>query len=114
MKPTPGPWTADIEIIPPMREFHIYSRDHRTVARYLAYDDYKHEALNTALPIEVKANAYLLAASWDLYDGCNALLGLLQLIRYRDDVSHELAEIIRTSNRVNAVEQAVVKAQKGE
>lgn len=108
MKPTPGPWEAKRSLAN-YRRWRIQSSDvNKSAIAETAFwrvsDPSKEE----------EANAYLLAASWDLYDGCNALLELLRLIRDRDDVSHELAEIIRTSNRVNEAEQAVAKTQKGE
>lgn len=53
--------------------------------------------------------ARLIAASSDLYDGCNALLGLLQLIENRCDA--ELLEIIRTNHRVDEAKAAVAKAE---
>lgn len=54
------------------------------------------------------ANARLIAAAPELLDGCNALLGLLQLIENRCDA--ELLDIIRTNHRVAEAKAAVAKA----
>ena len=98
MKPTPGPW-------------HVGETRHQydCVIRNFENDPVAITQLAGYSKSTGKANAHFIAAVWDLYDGCNALLGLLQLIRDRDDVSAELAEIIRTSHRVNEAEQAAIK-----
>ena len=57
-----------------------------------------------------EANAHLVAAAPDLLNGCRALLGLLQLISGRDDVSDDLREVLRTNHRVEEAEAAIAKA----
>lgn len=66
----------------------------------------------TAQPTEAEelANARLIAAAPELLDGCNALLGLIQLISGRDDLTPELREVLRTNHRIAEGEAAVAKA----
>lgn len=47
----------------------------------------------------------------ELYDGCNALLGLLQLLLGRDDLPDEVREAMQTSHRVEEAEAATAKAR---
>lgn len=60
---------------------------------------------------EREANARLIAAAPDLLDGCNALLGLLQLISHRFDVSDQLRDVLLTNYRVNEAKAAIAKAR---
>jgi hypothetical protein len=57
-----------------------------------------------------KANAALIAAAPDLLDGCNALLGLIQLITGRDDLPPAIREALETSHRVDEAKAAIAKA----
>lgn len=59
---------------------------------------------------ETTANARLIAAAPELLDGCNALLGLLQLVSGRDDLTPELREVLRSNHRIAEAEAAVAKA----
>lgn len=88
----PGYWTIDGEVL---------------AGKFGAVADTlnRHHCIS---PDEDRANAKLLAAAPDLLDGCNALLGLLQLIAGRSDA--ELLEIISTNHRVAAAKAAVKKA----
>ncbi len=52
----------------------------------------------------------LLRAAPDLYDGCNALLGLFELLSYRNDISDAVREILTESHRVKEAEAAIAKA----
>lgn len=54
----------------------------------------------------------LMAAAPYLFDGCNALLGLLQLIECRCNA--ELLEIIRTNHRVDEAKSAVALATRSQ
>jgi hypothetical protein len=63
---------------------------------------------------EVEANARLIAAAPDLLDGCNALLGLLQLLSHRDDISDDVREFLTKGHRIDEAEAAVAKATGGE
>jgi hypothetical protein len=47
----------------------------------------------------------------DLYNGCNALLGLLQLLSHRDDVSDDLRGFLTSGHRIDEAEKAVAKAR---
>lgn len=46
----------------------------------------------------------------DLLDGCNGLLGLIQLISVRDDLTPELREVLETNYRIHDARAAVAKA----
>lgn len=57
------------------------------------------------------ANARLIAAAPELFNGCNALLGLLQLLSHRDDISDEVREFLTVGHRIDEAEAAVAKAR---
>lgn len=61
-------------------------------------------------PEEDRANALLCAAAKDLRDGCNALLGLLQIVCGRDDMPYAIKDILETNHRVDEALAAVAKA----
>jgi hypothetical protein len=63
---------------------------------------------------EVEANARLIAAAPELYDGCNAMLGLVQLLLGRDDLTDDLRLALTTSHRIAEAEAAVAKARGGQ
>ena len=58
-----------------------------------------------------EADAHLIAAAPQLYDGCNALLGLLQLLLNRDDLPAEVREAMQTSHRVGEARAALALAR---
>lgn len=60
--------------------------------------------------VDREANASLIAAAPELYDGCNALLGLIQLLLGRDDLTAELREVLTTNHRIDEAQAAVAKA----
>jgi hypothetical protein len=101
-KHTPGPWLAIADDDEDESGWVVASENalFDTIAR------------PTAQPTEGEelANARLIAAAPELFDGCNALLGLLQLVSGRDDVTPELREVLRTNHRVAEAEAAVAKA----
>lgn len=56
-------------------------------------------------------NATLIAAVHDLRSGCSAMLGLVQLILNRDDLSAELRAVLQSDNhRIVEAEAALAKA----
>jgi hypothetical protein len=59
---------------------------------------------------ENEANARLIAAAPELYGGCNALLGLIQLLLGRDDLTDELRQVLTTNHRIGEANAAVEKA----
>jgi hypothetical protein len=61
--------------------------------------------------IHVEANAHLIAAAPNLKDGCNALLGLLQLLAARDDVSDDLRKALTSGHRIDEARAAVAKSE---
>jgi hypothetical protein len=61
-----------------------------------------------------QANARLICAAPDLFDGCNAMLGLAQLLLGRDDLPAEVREALTTSHRIRDAEAAVAKAEGGQ
>jgi hypothetical protein len=101
-KHTPGPWLAIADDDEDESGWVVASENalFDTIAR------------PTAQPTdgEELANARLIAAAPELFDGCNALLGLLQLVSGRDDLTPELREVLRTNHRVAEAEAAVAKA----
>lgn len=60
---------------------------------------------------EQEANAHLIAAAPELLDGCNALLGLIQLVCDRDDMPAAIREALTTSHRVEEANGAIAKAE---
>ena len=56
------------------------------------------------------ANARLIAAAPELYDACNALLGLLQLLEGNPLTHPEIVQVIRTNHRVEEARAAIAKA----
>jgi hypothetical protein len=57
------------------------------------------------------ADACLIAAAPDLFDGCNALLGLIQLICSREDIPNEIRDALETNHRRQEALDAVNKAR---
>lgn len=55
-----------------------------------------------------------MGAAPDLKNGCNALLGLIQLVCARDDISSEIREALETSHRVSEACAALAKAIRGD
>ena len=58
-----------------------------------------------------KANARLITAAPDLDSGCGALLGLIQLILGRDDLTAELRNVLTTNHRIDEARAAQAKAR---
>lgn len=67
-KHTPGPWVAHITLKLPMRCFGIESAGGRRVASYLAFDDHLRFKDGEAKPVEVEANAHLIAAAPEMLE----------------------------------------------
>jgi hypothetical protein len=116
---TPGPWSADDG---DGQYFGIFGLNGEPLA-YLAETSSTHDQ---PLPgqwvthpggewecrlAEHAANAHLIAAAPDLFDGCNALLGLIQLVCARDDMPPEIREALETSHRREEARIAVAKAR---
>jgi hypothetical protein len=55
-------------------------------------------------------NADIIRAAPELLDGCNAMLGLVQLLLDRDDLSPELRRVLTTNHRIDEAKAAVTKA----
>ena len=58
----------------------------------------------------VEEHTRLLAAAPALLDGCNALLGLIQLVSGRDDMPTAIREALTTSHRVAEAKAAIARA----
>lgn len=56
----------------------------------------------------------LAAASPDLLNGCNALLGLIQLVCGRDDMPPAIREALLSSHRIDEANDAVINATRDE
>ena len=93
----PGHWTIEVKIV------HYSADPYGVVADTLNRD-------HRLGPDDDAANARLLAAAPDLLSGCHALLGLIQLIGGRDDLTPELIEVLSSNHRIAEAEAAVAKA----
>lgn len=71
-----------------------------------------HVASTWAGPHE--ANARLIAAAPALYSGCSALLGLIQLVLNRNDLSAELRAALQPDNHRIAEAEAALALARGE
>jgi hypothetical protein len=60
---------------------------------------------------EQDANARLIAAAPELYNGCNALLGLIQLLAANPETPPALLHILTEHHRIIEAERAVAKAR---
>lgn len=105
---TPGEWVVD-----------GYGAGQRVVVKgrdgfsggYRIADAHFSSTLARCVPVaEMQANARLIAAAPELLDGCNALLGLIQLVCARDDMPAAIREALETSHRVDEARAAIAKA----
>lgn len=55
--------------------------------------------------------AHLIAAAPDMKDGCNALIGLIQLVCARDDMPPHIKEALEKSHRLAEAKAALSKAE---
>jgi hypothetical protein len=62
---------------------------------------------------EERANAHLCSAAGELFNGCNALIGLIQLVCSRKDMPPQIKEALETSHRLAEALAAVSLAEKG-
>jgi hypothetical protein len=99
---TPGPlemWTSSL----PTNNggFHLYLADAsgRKIAALWGGAD------------EKLANGYLWSAAPELFNGCNALLGLIQLLAANPDTPPALLHILTENHRIAEAEAAVAKAR---
>lgn len=60
------------------------------------------------------ANQRLILAAPELFNGCNALLGILQLLLNRDDLSPEVRDALTTGHRIDEARAAVAKAARAD
>jgi hypothetical protein len=58
-----------------------------------------------------EANAQLVCAAPELKNGCSALLGLLQLLAERADVSDDLRAALTSGHRIDEARAAIAKAE---
>ena len=106
VKHTPGPWTVE----------EYGDRDYPTLVVHSNSENrvcFMATPGSNGDPAMIAADARLIAAAPDLLDGCNALLGLLQLIAGRDDVSPELRDVLATNHRIAEAKAAIAKADAG-
>jgi hypothetical protein len=90
---TPGPWHTDSTV----DGLAIESASHGNIG-----------LVNLARAS--KADARLIAAAPDLVDGCNALLGLIQLVCARKDMPLDIKRALESSHRVDEARAALAKA----
>lgn len=102
---TPGPWVYRPPIGLGLHRGDIVSICKGFPERFVATAAGQEDAA------ERLANAYLIAAAPDLYSGCSAMLGLVQLILNRDDLSPELRSVLQADNhRIAEAVAALAKA----
>ena len=105
-QPTPGPWVLG----PPDRtacEIWVYPANDDaapSVARVPVGDKMRDIK-------EQLATAHLIGAAPKLLDGCNALLGLVQLLLCRDDLPEEVYDILNTNHRIEEARAAIALAE---
>lgn len=58
-----------------------------------------------------EANAHLIAAAPQLKDGCNALIGLIQIACLRDDMPPAIKKVLLCSHRMDEALEALRKAE---
>lgn len=99
-KHTPGPWIV------------IADEDDNEGYTVVAGPDQMPIALPQVVHDESTeiANARLIAAAPELLDGCHALLGLIQLVRGRNDLTPDLREVLHGNHRIAEAEAAIAKA----
>lgn len=112
MKHTPGTWYVSKPRFAKSDQQDdrlVHTKDGRHIAETYQYQNDNYNDANG----EAVANAYLIAAAPDLYDGCNAMLGLIQLILGRDDLTDDLRKVLdaQKSHRIGEAQQAIAKAK---
>jgi hypothetical protein len=109
-KHTPGPWKADIDpLVPERGAIYVEGPSGWHDEPVCSCDQ---RSLGNLTDVErCQANARLIAAAPDLYEVCNGLLGLLQLIAGRDDCPAAILEVLDTNHRVIDARAALAKVQ---
>lgn len=103
---TPGPW--EVSILTPVLVVKPLGGE---MVRNLAHVPIPgNEPLKSPAGTKAIADARLIAASPNLFDGCNALLGLCQLLLTRDDLPPAVREALANSHRVEEARAAIAKA----
>jgi hypothetical protein len=102
---TPGPWSIsglDPNVIGPVRILVMDGAEvpqQQAVARVI---DRTNESV---------ANARLISAAPKLYDGCNALIGLIQLVCLRGDMPPQIKQALICSHRMDEALDAIRTAE---
>jgi hypothetical protein len=105
---TPGPWKI-LRWADEKKGFIAIVND-ATGAHICDVFPFGTRALAQSLAVH-QANARLIAAAPDLLNGCNALLGLLQIVCIRDDVPSDIRRIFEGGNhRIEEARGAIAKA----
>lgn len=94
--------------------FHILRVNCTKTTVPIAILDHSRDGHKETRTITTPANARLIAAAPELYDGCNALLGLLQLLTGRDDLPKWVNEIMQDNHRIIEAKQAIAKVKEDE
>lgn len=103
---SPGPWKVE--------ESHTTSAHGTRCVAYIVSDKTNIADVCDSYNIssdEALANAQLIAAAPDLYNGCNALLGLIQLVCNRDDMPPEIRKVLQENHRTIEARDACMKAE---
>lgn len=60
---------------------------------------------------EERANAKLFRAAADLYNGCNALIGLIDLVCHRGDMPPQIKAALQTNHRLQDAQATVLSVE---
>jgi hypothetical protein len=103
MQPSPLPWTLH------ENDWEIQDAEGRSIVlASIAEEDGPWTQMKDAVNGRFVVKA--VNCHQDLVNGCNALLGLLQLVCARDDLPADIARALTTSHRIEEARAALAKA----
>lgn len=113
IKHTPGPWIyKDGSVFADRHDGEVIALPHSRPGQCAAAQEHDWDKYGI-LADEEGANGRMMAAAPDLYNGVNALLGLVQIIAGRDDVPSDIRRIFESGNhRIEEARAAILKAVK--
>lgn len=113
---TPGPWRYG-EVSPYQddpREISVMATNPRDGSPYcvaVAIPCGAGKLYRDLAPEMTEANARLIAAAPDLDNSCGALLGLIELLLNRRDLTPDLRDVLTTNHRIDEAKAARAKAR---
>jgi hypothetical protein len=111
---TKGPWGIEYDVRSNNTiDVVVSAAESPTGFTFIACVDVKDEPDDDLSPPReiALANAHLISAAPDLYGGCNALIGLIQLVCGRDDMPREIKDALLLSHRMTEALEALAKAE---